>query len=227
MDDGKNDASLEEFIAGVNAFSRGESDPLTDPEAIEKNRALDGVERAAERGKRLKGAREKQGLTLEELAARTDISLTQLVELEQGKGVLPLGRLIALSKALSLRIADVFSSGTEPFTIVRADDRQKFARFGEAKQTSFGYEYEALALGKQNRRMEPFIVTLKPASGQGHSCHDGQEFIFVLSGEVELSVEGSASVLRAGDAAYYDSTSRHLVRAHGQGPAKLLAVLSG
>ncbi len=145
--------------------------------------------------------------------------------MKAGETMLPLGQLIKLSKALSLRMADVISTGEEAFTIVRSDQRQSFARFGKAKEASHGYEYESLAAGKKDRSMEPFIVTLHPSAADQLSSHDGQEFIYVLEGEMEVVVEGTRDVLKPGDAIYYDSTSMHLVKAHGDKPAKILAVL--
>jgi quercetin dioxygenase-like cupin family protein len=82
-----------------------------------------------------------------------------------------------------------------------------------------------LAPGKKDRMMEPFIVTLHPAVSDEPSTHDGQEFIYVLEGEMEVMVEGAREVLKPGDSVYYDSTSTHLVKAHGDKPAKILAVL--
>ena len=73
--------------------------------------------------------------------------------------------------------------------------------------------------------MEPFLVTLMPTSEQELSTHDGQEFIFVLEGEMKAQVGQQAEILRAGDAIYYDSTHPHLVKCAGDRPTKILAVL--
>jgi quercetin dioxygenase-like cupin family protein len=133
--------------------------------------------------------------------------------------------LIKVTKVLSLKMADAISAGQESFTIVRAHQREAFKRFGQAKQTRYGYAYESLAARKKDRKMEPFIVTLLPAAADELSTHDGQEFIYVLEGEMEVTVEDTREVLAPGDAVYYDATSRHLVRAHGDKPAKILAVI--
>ncbi len=70
------------------------------------------------------------------------------------------------------------------------------------------------------------MVTLLPTDVQEVSQHDGQEFIFVLEGEMEVNIgEKYRDILRPGDAVYYDSTTPHLVKAHGNRPAKILAVL--
>jgi transcriptional regulator with XRE-family HTH domain len=200
-------------------------DYLTDP----------GVETAAARkseeeslrasGANLREAREAKGFSLEELSDKTGISMEALQQVELGQDFLPLGQLIRLSKALSVRMEDVISKGVQSFTIVRANERHGARRFGKSKEDSHGYQYEFLAPGKKNRKMEPFIVTLNPASSDQPSTHDGQEFIYVMEGQMELLIDDTHEILGPGDAVYYDSTSTHLVRAHGANPAKILAVL--
>ncbi len=73
--------------------------------------------------------------------------------------------------------------------------------------------------------MEPFLVTLVPAEIQEMSIHDGQEFIFVLEGEVKAQVGEQVETLYPGDALYYDSNRPHLIQCQGKRPAKILAVL--
>ena len=73
--------------------------------------------------------------------------------------------------------------------------------------------------------MEPFVVTLHPSDADEPSAHDGQEFIYVLEGQMDVLVGETKDVLGPGDAIYYDSGDIHLVKAHGDKPAKILAVL--
>jgi len=226
MEEKKNAMSYEEFQE--TASDHGEDkgpDFLTDPAAIAKASEKAERERAASHGDMLRAAREKRGFSLDELAARTGISRDALAQVEVGEFMLPLGQLIKLSKALSLRMADVISTGKESFTIVRSDQRLSFSRFGKAREASCGYEYESLAAGKKDRAMEPFIVTLHSSGADELSSHDGQEFIYVLDGEMEVVIEDTRDILKPGDSVYYDSTSMHLVKAHGGKPAKILAVL--
>ncbi len=201
-------------------------DFLTDHEALAEQKDEIEKESAQSHGQRIRATRENRGFTLEELSQRAGIDLQTLKDVEEGRTFLPLGLLIRLSKALSLRMADFIASGEEPFTIVRKDERKKFARFGEAKRSGHGYEYESLAPNKKDPVMEPFIVTLYPAAADEPSAHDGQEFIYVLEGEMEVVVGEHREVLGPGDAVYYDSTTSHLVRAIGDKPVKILAVLT-
>jgi transcriptional regulator with XRE-family HTH domain len=227
MDEKKSAMSYEDFEETASDYGEDRGhDFLTDPVAIAKATEKAEHEKAVSHGDMLRAAREKRGFSLDELAARTGISRDTLAQVEAGEFVLPLGQLIRLSKALSLRMADVISTGKESFTIVRSDQRLSFSRFGKTKEANYGYEYDSLAAGKKDRVMEPFIVTLHPSGADEPSSHDGQEFIYVLDGEMEVVIEDTRDVLRPGDAVYYDSTSMHLVKAHGGKPAKILAVLT-
>lgn len=227
MDNDDKELSQEDYLEAVNDFPQEKgSDLLTDPEAIAAAKEADEKNSALFYGRKLRSTREQRGFTLEELATRTGIDQDSLANAEEGKSFLPLGLLVKLSKALSMRMADIISKDDKPVAVVRANERRKFARFGKTKQESRGYEYESLAADKKDRAMEPFIVTLNPTSTDEHSSHDGQEFIYVLEGEVEVTILDNMHVLAKGDSIIYSSTSSHLVQAHGNTPAKILAVLS-
>jgi quercetin dioxygenase-like cupin family protein len=100
------------------------------------------------------------------------------------------------------------------------------SRYDSRKGKQYGYEYESLAPHKKDRHMEPFLVTLEPAeTEEERSTHDGQEFIFVLSGKMEVRLGEEVHILEPGDAIYYDSTVPHLVKCHGGETTKILAVL--
>jgi len=74
--------------------------------------------------------------------------------------------------------------------------------------------------------MEPFLVTLVPSeTEEERSTHDGQEFIFVLTGKMEVRLGEEVHVLDPGDAIYYDSVVPHLVKCHGTEVTKILAVI--
>lgn len=226
MDEKKNAMSYEDFQKTASDYGEDKGhDFLTDPAAVAKASERAEHEKAVSHGDMLRAIREKRGFSLDELASRTGIPRDALAQFEAGEFTLPLGQLIKLSKALSLRMADVISKGEESFTIVKSHQRQSFSRFGKARETCYGYEYESLAARKKDRAMEPFIVTLHPSGADEPSSHDGQEFIFVLDGEMEVFIEGTRDVLKPGDSVYYDSTSMHLVKAYGGKPAKILAVL--
>jgi ribosome-binding protein aMBF1 (putative translation factor) len=191
------------------------------------DQAKEGKEMSADMGKRVKKARESRGLSIFDLYLRTDIDVEVLSQIEGGKVTPPLGTVIKLAKALDLKMG-YFISGEEgmAYTIVHRDDRERTSRHGSSKEEHFGYGYESLAPHKTDRYMEPFLVTLKPSeTEEERSTHDGQEFIFVLHGKMEVRLGEEIHVLEAGDSIYYDSTVPHLVKCHGKETTKILAVL--
>jgi len=177
-------------------------------------------------GERIREAREMRELTLEDLSSRTGISVETLERVESGQATPPLGALVRVGKALEMQMGYFISGAADqPMCVVRSESRPKVARRTQKAAEQYGYVYESLAPEKANRLMEPFLVTMTPTKFGELSNHDGQEFIFVLEGEISVRVEEEAEVLRAGDSAYYDSSRPHLVKCHGKEPAKILAMI--
>ena len=202
----------------------GSDDFLTAPPHAE--RAVAGAAGKEQVGDRIRKAREIHSLTLEDLSSRTGIDVDTLSRVESNKLIPPLGELIRLGKALETRMSYLISPGVDTaMTVVKADQRRPIARYGKGRRERYGYSYESLAPEKANRFMEPFIVTLTPAEVDEPSTHDGQEFLFVLEGEMEARVGNQTEILGPGDAVYYDSSQPHLVRCVGGREARILAVL--
>jgi quercetin dioxygenase-like cupin family protein/ribosome-binding protein aMBF1 (putative translation factor) len=217
--DGYND-----FLDDVTQIARRNED-----EAVKEgfDRVKVGEEISAEIGMRIKNARESRGLSIFDIYLRTDIDVDLLSQIEKGKVTPPLGTVIKLAKALDLKMG-YFISGEEgkAYTIVRRDDREVTSRYDSKKEKYYGYAYESLAPHKTDRYMEPFLVTLEPSETEGErSTHDGQEFIFVLHGKMEVRLGEEIHILETGDSIYYDSTVPHLVKCHSKETTKILAVL--
>jgi transcriptional regulator with XRE-family HTH domain len=178
-------------------------------------------------GERVRDVREKRGLSLTDISQRTGISESVLEGIEKGNVDPPLGTVIKLAKALKMKMG-YFISGeeTRPFTIVRHDDRKVISRYDSKKGEQYGYQYESLAPHKKDRHMEPFMVRLEPAeTEEERSAHDGQEFIYVMEGTMEVRLGKERHLLYPGDAIYYDSTVPHLVKCYGKEATRILAVL--
>jgi transcriptional regulator with XRE-family HTH domain len=218
-------------MARVGASSQAEADYLADVAAYAGAQAQPardaGRELPAEIGPRVKAVREQARLTLDDVAGRTGLDLDTLKSIEAGEYDPPLGMLIRLAKALDMSMGTFITTGEDkPYAVLRAADRRVVSRFSGEKQERYGYTYMPLAPDKRNRSMEPFLVTLTPSGGDHKlSDHDGQEFIFVLTGALEVRFAGEKFVLEPGDAIYYDSTTPHLVTTHGDLETTILAVL--
>jgi len=199
---------------------------------------LRGVEKVAGLGasqiddaplaRRIQALRQAGGLDLADVSQRTGLSEGELTAIEEGRLSPPLGVLMKLAKALGSEMGTLIAGGAQAaHAVVRASQRQPISRRAGDADTSYGYSYEHLAAAKANRAMEPFVVTLHPhAEAKPASQHDGQEFIFVLEGRMEAVVGEVREVLDPGDSIYYDSGAPHYVRALGDQPARILAVLT-
>jgi len=177
-------------------------------------------------GDRIRKAREMHKLTVPELSRRTGIDEDMLMSVEANSMIPPLGELVKLGKALETRISYFIAPGTDKHVgVVRADQRRETTRHAGKSIESYGYFYESLAPEKADRSMEPFMITLTPSESARQSTHDGQEFLFILEGQVMVEVGGHKEHLHPGDAIYYDSTEPHLVKCVGGKEAKMLAVL--
>jgi transcriptional regulator with XRE-family HTH domain len=204
-------------------YTKNKMDHLVDA----PGRAPSEEETVLKVGESVRELRKKKGLSLRDISQRTGLEIELLSEIEEGKVSPPLGTIIKLAKALEKKIG-FFISGTEelPYTIVRKNKGKLISRFDSQKTDTYGYEFMSLAPYKKNRYMEPFLVTLEPtAIEEERSAHDGQEFIYVLEGAMEVRLGDEAHLLEPGDAIYYDSTVPHLVKSHGKHTTKILAVL--
>jgi len=213
-----------DFLDEISQFSAGEGEEYLVASA---GYAPSGKEIILKVGESIKAIRKKKGLSLKDLSQRTGVDAGLLMEIEKGEVSPPLGTIIKLAKALETKMGYFISGGEDlPYTIMRKDDRKLVSRFDTGKTDRYGYEFSSLAPYKKNRHMEPLIVKLEPSDIQEErSTHDGQEFIYVLEGTMEVRLEEDVHLLEPGDAIYYDSTVPHLVKCHGNETTKILAVL--
>ncbi len=179
-------------------------------------------------GEKVRELREKSGRTLRDMAELTGYSSALLSQIENHMVSPPLGALIKIARALEVKVGAFFGDDPrEPFALVRKDERKHVSRFASKEGVSYGYSYESLGFDKKGRHLEPFLVTLEPATLKSEklSSHDGEEFIFVLEGEMEVILNRHKDVLYPGDSIYYDSTIPHKVQCHKEAPARILAVI--
>jgi transcriptional regulator with XRE-family HTH domain len=217
-------SSYDNFLEDIGRFAGGDQEKAFLDSIGEKH---EGEDLEIHVGERVRRVRESRGLSLQDVCQRTGLDPTTLTSIEQGTVAPPLGVIIRLAKALEMRMG-YFISGEEekPFTIVRRRDRKVVSRYDAQKGKYYGYEFESLAPYKKDRHMEPFLVTLEPAPTEHErSAHEGQEFIYVLTGEMEVRLGEEIHVLEPGDSIYYDSNVPHLVKCRGSEATKILAVL--
>jgi transcriptional regulator with XRE-family HTH domain len=179
-------------------------------------------------GERIKRVREETGLSLQELADRTGYSSALLNQIENHLVSPPLGALGGIAHALGVKIGAFWGeTARDPYSIVRKGERRQVSRFASKEGIAYGYTYESLGYGKKDRHIEPFLITLEPPTVKEPkpSVHGGEEFLFVLSGRMEVSLAGHADILEPGDSILYDASVPHRVSCHGGEPAQILAVI--
>ena len=170
-------------------------------------------------GARLRALRAGQGWTLDALARRTDLSKSYLSRLEEGDRQPSIAALLSLARAHGLTLAALFgpSEVTGPCTVVRAGE-------GAVRQGN-GLLYVSLSHASRAASMQPIRVTV-PVNRAGDEMyqHDGEEWLYVLSGTLRLALAGEALQLRPGDAAHFNARVPHRLAAEGEADAELLLV---
>ncbi len=179
-------------------------------------------------GEKIKKVREEKNISLQELAERTGYTSALINQIENHLVSPPLGALGKVAHALEVPIGELWGDhGTAPFTIVRTGDRKTVSRFASKEGVSYGYSYESLGAGMKDRHIEPYIVTLEPPTVKqtNPSTHDGEEFLFVLSGRMEVYLDGHTDILEPGDSIQFSAKVPHHVHSFGEGQAQIIAVI--
>ena len=173
--------------------------------------------------------RESRKLSQQDLSDRTELSIDLVKQLESGELVPSLSPLIKIARALGVRLGTFLDDEDNIGPVVsRAGDRAKVVRFSDKAAPSHSdLDFHTLASDKTGRHMEPFLIDIYPSSAKEiHlSAHEGEEFIFVLTGDVEISYGKEKFSLNEGDSIYYDSIVPHNVHCLKDAPAKILAVV--
>lgn len=178
-------------------------------------------------GARIKRLRENKSLSRDELSSRSGLDIHFLEALEEQNIYPSLGPLLKIARGLGIRLGtlldDQFSQ--DPL-IVRIEDRKQELSMLKGKDKPVALKFHSLGRGKKDRHMEPFYIEIlpEPSEDKKLSSHEGEEFIVVLSGEVEVCYGQETSILKAGDSIYYNSVVPHYVSCRGS-RAEIYAVL--
>ena len=181
-------------------------------------------------GSKIKGIRESKNIALEEMAERSGLSIEQIVSIENDQFLPSLGPLIKIARALGVRLGTFLDDNDALGPVVcRAAEREdnSISFSNDATEARKNMEYHSLAKQKAGRHMEPFIIDINPSEEKEFklSAHEGEEFIYVMSGEVEIAYGKDTYTLREGDSIFYDSIVKHHVHGAAGQAAKILAVV--
>jgi transcriptional regulator with XRE-family HTH domain len=182
-------------------------------------------------GFKIKGIRESKKLTIEEISERSGLSVEQITSIENDEYLPSLGPLIKIARALGVRLGTFLDDNDELGPVVcRAEERerdQSISFSNNATDARKNMIYHSLARQKAGRSMEPFIIDIQPSEEKNFklSAHEGEEFIYVMNGEIEIEYGKEKYVLKEGDSIFYDSIVEHHVHGAAGKPAKILAVV--
>jgi transcriptional regulator with XRE-family HTH domain len=153
-------------------------------------------------GTRIRTYRERLGLTPEDLAKNAGLDLQLLMNIEENKAYPAIGVLVKLSRALGQRLGTFMDDQfIEDPLIVRANERKD--ETPELRGAGPDHaRYYALGKGKTDRHMDPFYIEFNGAGEKQLSSHEGEEFIIVVSGKVELIYGKRTFALGPGDSMY-------------------------
>ena len=182
-------------------------------------------------GSKIKGIRESKNLTIEEIAESSGLSVEQISSIENDQNLPSLGPLIKIARALGVRLGTFMDDNDALGPVVcRAEDRERDSSISfsnGATDARKHMEYHPLAQQKAGRHMEPFVIDINPSEQQEFklSAHEGEEFIYVMEGEVEIEYGKEKYTLKEGDSIFYDSIVKHHVHGAPGKSAKILAVV--
>jgi len=160
-----------------------------------------GSSGAAAIGLRLRRLRTQRGLSLAEVASAAGISVGFLSALERSQMSAAVGTLRRLARYYRINILDFFDATESNTRLVRPPKRKVL-------EAGPGVRMELLAWG--NKVMEPHLFRVAPRAGSGESyAHEGEEFLFVLRGELKIALDGEEYHLERGDSFYFESATPH------------------
>ena len=168
-------------------------------------------------GQRIKKARLDQKLSLEMVANETGNSVDFLKEVEAGRLMPPVGSLLQLARALNIDSA----------ALLREPEESLKERIREYSKRTDNYAYETLTPGAENKHLKAFLV--KVEAGREHSGvgyrHEGEEFVYVLSGTIEITVGEHVNHLNTGDSLHFNSGIQHNLKNTGDTDTELIVVI--
>lgn len=179
-------------------------------------------------GARIKKLRADKDLSLEKLAKKLGVQPIILSQIEQDVIPPTVATIVNLSRIFKVT-PDFFLSEEallENLEIVRKDERHKVESAPTKVEPSMNYSFESLAYRLSGKNMEPFLVEVEITEDDPELLvHAGEEFWFVLSGEVEFISKEKRVRLKEGDSIYFFSNIPHGMKAIGEAKPRVLAVV--
>ncbi len=181
-------------------------------------------------GEKIKALRQEKNISIEDLAERSGLAIEQIERIENNIDIPSLAPLIKIARVLGVRLGTFLDDQDETGPVVcrKKEAKDTISFSNNAIHSRRHMEYHSLSKSKADRHMEPFIIDVQPTEESSDfvlSSHEGEEFIMVIEGTMEISYGKFTYLLEEGDSIYYDSIVPHHVHAFEGKQAKILAVI--
>ncbi len=174
-------------------------------------------------GPRLRALRQSRGLTLPALAIAAGITKGYLSKIEHSAQPPTFSTLQALAAALGADVGELLQPREGGSSSANIEIHKPDEADWQAAEKLGGYHFLPLLRSYRNKYLSPFLMRV-PRGTTAYFRHDGEEFLYVVKGEIEIEYERRRHALKAGGSAYLDSRRRHRFHNRGGTPAMLLAV---
>ena len=181
-------------------------------------------------GEKIRALRESRQISVEDLMERTGLAQEQIERIESNVDIPSLAPLIKIARALGVRLGTFLDDQDGSGAVVcrkeeHTDNSISFSNNAVSARTHM--QYHSLSASKADRHMEPFIIDINQTDENTYelSSHEGEEFIYVMEGVVEIAYGRKKHVIEAGDSIYYDSIVPHHVHGFEGQAARILAVV--
>lgn len=180
-------------------------------------------------GMKIRNLRQERRMTLQDLADKTSLSKPLLSQIENNQVIPPLATLLRIAKAFSVNLNCFFEDERDDnkCILIRAGEQHGRQLRADHDHSGQSYTYNSRAYGKTHHHMEPFDVEFfaRQWSDELLVRHDGEEFLYLLEGQLEFHHGDQVLILNPGDSVYYDSTEPHGYCVRGETQPRAIAVL--
>jgi len=170
-------------------------------------------------GEKIRQVRAEKDISLDRVANDTGYSVDYLNQLEAGEKIPPVGTLLQIARALEI------DSGF----FLREQEASLKKRVQQYTKRTDNYAYTTLTPGAENKHLKAFRVSIDAMQnheGVGYQ-HEGEEFVYVLSGKIEVIVGENVNILNKDDSLHFNSGIKHQLKNVGEDTAELLVVIYG
>lgn len=177
-------------------------------------------------GAEIKAQRLARSWTLEELSTRSGVSIAAISKIEKGQSKPSFETLLRIARCLQMNFVEVMERAPSSSSVTA---RLISTKSGEAEVFKTDhYDYHVHSTALTRKVMVPLHMTIRnhaPPPQDEWSIHDGEEFIYVISGILQFYTEHYAPLtLTPGESCYLDSTMRHAFVALGEEDAEILSI---